>query len=224
MPSAPPRSARRYSTRRSCGRRGGSRNHADSTEMNTPHGSGSMTRSQAELLIDLYAARVTPARVGRNLLGVDNYELYVGALGAADTALLIMADGTRSFIGSEVYRSGEFDRIRLRQKDEVFTLYRESYRHIPFLRAAEAPASARSHCCDSPRRPDSTRLPLSPSSWRFGTRPSSRPPSRTPSAIGCPNAISSLERAWRGSMSSGNRSGARRGAPRPSRFRFSSAH
>ncbi len=90
-------------------------------------------------LIDLYVALATPARVGRNLLGPDNHDLYVAALDGADTALLIMANGASSFIGSELYRSGVFDRIRLRQRDEIFTLHRKHYRHIPFLRASGAP-------------------------------------------------------------------------------------
>ena len=110
-----------------------------SAKENAASDSESRQTARAAPLIDLYVALATPARVGRNLLGDDNYELYVGALGAADTALLIMANGAYSFIGSEVYRSGVFDRIRLRQKDQIFTLRRESYRHIPFLRTREAP-------------------------------------------------------------------------------------
>ncbi|MAG34149.1 MAG: hypothetical protein CL908_24985 [Deltaproteobacteria bacterium] len=108
-------------------------------EGSVAHGPKPMAASHAESLIDLYVALATPARVGRNLLGDDNYELYVAALGAEDTALLVMANGTRSFIGSEVYKSGIFDRIRLQQRGQVFTLRRESHRHIAFLRAPEAP-------------------------------------------------------------------------------------
>ncbi len=89
--------------------------------------------------VDLYTALVTPAHIGRNLLGDTWYRLFVSTHSGADTVFLLMSNGSSSFIGGDVFRTGTFDRVRLRQQDRVVELARDDYRFMPFLRGAEVP-------------------------------------------------------------------------------------
>ena len=90
-------------------------------------------------VIDLYAAMVAPTSIGRNLLGGLWYRLHVATRDPADLVFLVMANGSYSFVGTDVYYSGTFDRVRVVQNDTVFPLTRENYRFIPFLKATDGP-------------------------------------------------------------------------------------
>ena len=91
--------------------------------------------------LDLYAAVISPASIGRNLLGAMRYGEYVAAYSPQDLMVLLMGQGTYSFTGTKVFETGTFDRIRIEQGGRSFALERkpENYRFLPFVVAQGSP-------------------------------------------------------------------------------------
>ncbi len=106
------------------------------------HDAGKANAGSQDVALELYAAVVNPASIGRNLLGSMRYGNYVAAYSPQDLIVLLMGKGSYSFVGTEVFETGTFDRIRIEQGTHTFALQRElehSYRYLPFVSAEGAP-------------------------------------------------------------------------------------
>ncbi len=104
------------------------------------HGSKSGTGSQ-DVALELHAAVVNPASIGRNLLGPMRYGEHVAPHSPQDLIVLLMGKGPYSFVGTKVFDTGTFDRIRIEQGARTFVLQREPkhYLYLPFVAAEGAP-------------------------------------------------------------------------------------
>jgi transcriptional regulator of nitric oxide reductase/NAD-dependent dihydropyrimidine dehydrogenase PreA subunit len=91
--------------------------------------------------LELYAAVVKPASIGRNLLGTVRYGEYVAPYSPQDLIVLLMGKGPYSFVGTKVFHTGTFDRIRIEQGARTFVLQRtpNHYVYLPFVSAKGAP-------------------------------------------------------------------------------------
>src|SRR5690348_14071967 len=104
------------------------------------HGGKAGTGSQ-DVALELYAALVNPASIGRNLLGTVRYGEHVQPHSAQDLIVLLMGKGPYSFVGTKVFATGTFDRIRIEQGSRKFALQRAQklYEYLPFVSAKGAP-------------------------------------------------------------------------------------
>jgi transcriptional regulator of nitric oxide reductase len=104
------------------------------------HGGKAGTGSQ-DIALELHAAVVNPASIGRNLLGTVRYGEHVAPYSPQDLIVLLMGKGPYSFVGTKVFDTGTFDRIRIEQGARTFVLQREPkhYVYLPFVRAEGAP-------------------------------------------------------------------------------------
>jgi transcriptional regulator of nitric oxide reductase len=91
--------------------------------------------------LELYAAILNPTSIGRNLLGTMRYGENVASYSPQDLIVLIMGKGPYSFVGTKVFETGTFDRIRIEQGARTFALQREPkhYLYLPFVAAKGAP-------------------------------------------------------------------------------------
>jgi NosR/NirI family nitrous oxide reductase transcriptional regulator len=105
-----------------------------------PLGGKAGTGSQ-DASLELYAAVLNPASIGRNLLGAMRYGEFVAPHSPKDLIVLLMGKGPWSFVGTRVFDSGTFDRIRIEQGARPFVLERKPghYRYLPFVSAQGAP-------------------------------------------------------------------------------------
>ncbi len=95
---------------------------------------GGPTSTAADaLLIDLFAALVTPAGIGRNVLGDRQFNDLAGGLKEGDQTILIAANGLYSFKGTAFTRSGRFDRVRVVQGARSFVFTAEGHRRLSTL-------------------------------------------------------------------------------------------
>jgi len=92
------------------------------------------------LFAELYVALLTPPEIGQNLLGQQDYNRLVSAMGAEDHAVLIAANGLYSVKGTEWRKTGVFDRIEIRQDDKTLRLTQAGYHNVGESQAHEAPA------------------------------------------------------------------------------------
>jgi NosR/NirI family transcriptional regulator, nitrous oxide reductase regulator len=94
-----------------------------------------------DVALELHAAMVNPTSIGRNLLGPMRYGEYVAPYGPQDLILLLMGKGPYSFVGTKVFDTGTFDRVRIEQGARTFVLRRESkyFQYLPFVSAKGAP-------------------------------------------------------------------------------------
>jgi NosR/NirI family nitrous oxide reductase transcriptional regulator len=108
--------------------------------MQIPHGGKADTGNQ-ETALELHAAMVNPTSIGRNLLGPMRYGEYVAPYGPQDLIVLLMGKGPYSFVGTRVFDTGTFDRVRIEQGAHTFELRREPklYQFLPFVSAKGAP-------------------------------------------------------------------------------------
>jgi NosR/NirI family nitrous oxide reductase transcriptional regulator len=69
------------------------------------------------------------------------YGEFVAPYGPQDLIVLLMGKGPYSFVGTKVFDTGTFDRIRIEQGARTFVLQRESkhYQYLPFVSAKGAP-------------------------------------------------------------------------------------
>src|SRR5512134_1330575 len=104
------------------------------------HGGKAETGSQ-DAALELYAAVVNPPSIGRNLLGPMRFGEYVAPHGPQDLIVLVMGKGPYSFVGTKVFDTGTFDRVRIEQGTRTFVLQREPehYVYLPFVSAEGAP-------------------------------------------------------------------------------------
>jgi transcriptional regulator of nitric oxide reductase len=105
-----------------------------------PVGGKAGTGSQ-DVALELHAAVVSPASIGRNLLGAMRYGENVTPHSSQDLIVLLMGKGPYSFVGTKVFDTGTFDRIRIEQGARTFALQREPkhYLYLPFVSAQGAP-------------------------------------------------------------------------------------
>jgi transcriptional regulator of nitric oxide reductase/NAD-dependent dihydropyrimidine dehydrogenase PreA subunit len=105
-----------------------------------PLGRKAGTGSQ-DAALELHAAVVNPASIGRNLLGTVRYGEHVAPHSPQDLIVLLMGKGPYSFVGTKVFEMGTFDRIRIEQGARTFVLQRDPkyYQYLPFVSAKEAP-------------------------------------------------------------------------------------
>ena len=105
-----------------------------------PHGGKAGTGNQ-EVALELHAAMVNPTSIGRNLLGPMRYGENVAPYGPQDLIVLLMGKGPNSFVGTKVFDTGTFDRVRIEQGARTFELRREleHYQYLPFVSAKGAP-------------------------------------------------------------------------------------
>lgn len=91
------------------------------------------------LLLELYAALLTPPRIGESLLGKLTYTELVAGLGADDHAILIAANGLFSIKGTGFARSGRFERTQIVQGERTLPLTTDGYANVAMLKAEGAP-------------------------------------------------------------------------------------
>jgi NosR/NirI family nitrous oxide reductase transcriptional regulator len=105
------------------------------------HDGGKAGTGSEDVALDLYAAVVNPASIGRNLLGAMRYGEQVTPYSPQDLTLLLMGAGPYSFVGTKVFKTGTFDRIRIEQGARTFVLQRapKQYQYLPFVSAKGAP-------------------------------------------------------------------------------------
>lgn len=94
----------------------------------------------SEPFVTIHAGLLTPPRIGQNLLGAVDFNALLAEMSADDQAILIAADGLYSFKGTEWVRSGNFERVEIRQGEHTFRLTRGQHRNVERLRAPESPA------------------------------------------------------------------------------------
>ncbi len=91
------------------------------------------------VLLEVYAALLTPPRIGESLLGKLAYNRLVGSLGPDDHPILIAANGFASIKGTGFVRSGHFDRMQIVQGEQTLALTTDGYSNVAELKAAGAP-------------------------------------------------------------------------------------
>jgi len=105
------------------------------------HQGGQAGTDSQDVALELHAAAVTPASIGRNLLGPMRYGEHVVPYSPQDLIVLLMGKGPYSFVGTKVFDTGTFDRVRIEQGARTFVLQRErtQYQYLPFVSAKGAP-------------------------------------------------------------------------------------
>lgn len=105
------------------------------------HDGGKAGTGSQGVALDLYAAAVNPASIGRNLLGATRYGEHVATRSPQDLIVVLMGKGPYSFVGTKVFDTGTFDRIRIEQGARTFVLQRApgQYQYLPFVSAKGAP-------------------------------------------------------------------------------------
>ena len=105
------------------------------------HDGGKADTDSQDVALELHAAMVNPASIGRNLLGPMRYGEHVVPHGPQDLIVMLMGKGPYSFVGTRVFDTGTFDRVRIEQGARAFVLQREPtlYQYLPFVTAKGAP-------------------------------------------------------------------------------------
>jgi NosR/NirI family nitrous oxide reductase transcriptional regulator len=105
------------------------------------HKAGRADEDREDVALELFAALVNPASIGRNLLGNMRYGGSVATHSPQDLIVLLMGKGSYSFVGMNVFDTGKFDRIRIEQGERTFALERKlhHYKYLPFVSAEGAP-------------------------------------------------------------------------------------
>ena len=93
----------------------------------------------SDTFIDLYAALVTPAGIGINVLGETWYAQYTAGRGVNEQMILIAANSAYSFLGPEWEHTDPIGPIELLQGDRVMRLSPKQIKTLPFLHAKNAP-------------------------------------------------------------------------------------
>ncbi len=105
------------------------------------HRGGKAGTDSQDVALELQAAVVSPPSIGRNLLGPMRFGEHVAAHSPQDLIVLLMGKGPYSFVGTKVFDTGTFDRVRIEQGERTFVLQREPghYVYLPFVSAKGAP-------------------------------------------------------------------------------------
>lgn len=99
------------------------------------------TPGSQDIALELHAAAANPTSIGRNLLGAMRFGAWVAPHGPQDLVVMLMGKGPYSFVGTNVFYTGKFDRIRIEQGERKFELQRDPshYVYLPFVTAKGAP-------------------------------------------------------------------------------------
>ncbi len=105
------------------------------------HDAGTAGTDGQEVTLELQAAAINAPSIGRNLLGAMRYGEHVAPHGPQDLVVLLMGKGSYSFVGTRVFDTGTFDRVRIEQGARTFVLQRKvkDYVYLPFVSAKGAP-------------------------------------------------------------------------------------
>lgn len=74
-----------------------------------------------DVFIDLYYAYLNAPTIGRNLLGAPAYTRLMEDLQPGEHAIAVLANGAYSFKGTAYVHGGLFDRIHIRQDDQIIS-------------------------------------------------------------------------------------------------------
>ena len=100
---------------------------------------GDPSAMPSDTFIDLYAALVTPAGIGINVLGETWYAQYTAGRGVNEQMILIAANSAYSFLGPDWEHTDPIGPIELLQGDRVMRLSPKQIKTLPFLHAKNAP-------------------------------------------------------------------------------------
>jgi transcriptional regulator of nitric oxide reductase/NAD-dependent dihydropyrimidine dehydrogenase PreA subunit len=102
---------------------------------------GKADTDSQDVALELHAAVVSPPSIGRNLLGPMRYGEHVAPHSPQDLIVLLMGKGSYSLVGTKVFDTGTFDRVRIEQGGRTFVLQRKlgQYVYLPFVSAKGAP-------------------------------------------------------------------------------------
>ena len=100
---------------------------------------GDPQAAPSDAFLDLYAALVTPAGIGINLLGETWYAQYTAGRGINEQMILIAANSPYSFLGSDWEHADVIAPIELVQDERTIRLSAKQIKILPFLHAKKAP-------------------------------------------------------------------------------------
>ncbi len=83
-----------------------------------------------DVYIDLYAALLTPAAIGGNLLGLNSFNEYMRRLPPDAQAIVVASSGPYDVLGDDYYKAAKryrFDRIRVVQGERVYTFVNDQF-------------------------------------------------------------------------------------------------
>jgi NosR/NirI family nitrite reductase transcriptional regulator len=105
----------------------------------------------------LWVALADPPTIGQNLLGQQDYTRAVGALPPGRSALIVMSAGVQSHRGTDWRRTGQFDRLVLRQGDLAWQPDAAGFHMVRRLALPDAPAMKEISVFALPEGFDATR-------------------------------------------------------------------
>jgi len=91
------------------------------------------------VLVDFYAALLTPAGIGVNILGKTWYGQYTAGRGVNDQIMLLAANGAYSFLGDGWEHGDVLDRVEIVQGERTIRLPASQIKTLPFLHAEKPP-------------------------------------------------------------------------------------
>jgi transcriptional regulator of nitric oxide reductase/ferredoxin len=91
------------------------------------------------VLVDFYAAVLTPAGIGVNVLGKTWYDQYTAGRGVDDQIMLLAANGAYSFLGEGWEKSDVLDRVEIVQGEKTIRLPASQIKTLPFLHVENPP-------------------------------------------------------------------------------------
>ncbi len=100
---------------------------------------GDPQAAPGDTFLDLYAALVTPAGIGINLLGETWYAQYTAGRGIDEQMILIAANGPYSFLGPDWEHADAIAPIQVVQGDRTIKLSPKQIKTLPFLHARNGP-------------------------------------------------------------------------------------
>src|SRR5215472_14641431 len=100
---------------------------------------GDPSAAPSDSFIDLYAALVTPAGTGINVLGETWYAQYTAGRGINEQMILIAANSPYSFLGPDWEHADLVGPIELMQGERVMRLTPKQIKTLPFVHAKNAP-------------------------------------------------------------------------------------
>ncbi|MBB5018487.1 NosR/NirI family nitrous oxide reductase transcriptional regulator [Chitinivorax tropicus] len=89
--------------------------------------------------LDLYFGYLNAPAIGRSVLGDAGFQTLMARLQPGEHAIFVIASGTGSFKGSGFVRGGIYDRIQLRQGQDIVTFRDSDYLNLYALMAAGHP-------------------------------------------------------------------------------------
>ena len=100
---------------------------------------GDPQAAPSDTFLDLYAALVTPAGIGINLLSETWYAQYTAGRGVDEQMILIAANGPYSFLGADWEHADAIIPVQLVQGDRTIRLSPKQIKTLPFLHVENGP-------------------------------------------------------------------------------------